>query len=189
MKIFRFFLDTTPSNAQEQLDSTMKVLHETVLLITKRPFFIPDFTKDCKAQLCYAVKIDRLGRSIHPQFSHRYYNPHYIALGVHFIARDLFQELKSQNKPTEIAVGFDNAVAISEAGKVDLMDDTLHEYTIDSEMFLTIDHQISRISSYYTLKQGDILLFPVDSEEFGVNIDNHITLLMQNQEVMSFNLK
>ena len=198
MKIFRFFSNISSSESLQMPDWTMKVLPDTAMLIQKRPFFIPDFTEDCKVQLCYAVRINRLGRSIHEKFSHRYYDASAITLGVHFVARDLWIQLQAQGKPVDTAVGFDNAVAVSEI-RTDYFDETssvglkidedLYSYPVDGNLLACINKQIEAISSFYTLKQGDILLFPVAMEELPVAIDNHLSLYMNEHEVLSFNVK
>ncbi|EJW95300.1 2-hydroxyhepta-2,4-diene-1,7-dioate isomerase, fumarylacetoacetate hydrolase family protein, partial [gut metagenome] len=76
MKIFRL-LSPLPS---------VLTVPDTALLIQKRPFFIPDFTQDCRAQLCAVIRITRLGRSIGERFVPRYYQAEQISLGVHFVA-------------------------------------------------------------------------------------------------------
>ena len=196
MKIFRFFSNIDLSSTLENMP--FQVLPDTALLIQKRPFFIPDFTEDCKVQFCYAVRINRLGRSIHEKFAHRYYDASAITLGVHFVACDLLASLQASGKPWDVAVGFDNAVAVSEHKATDFLnadEATLQiqevplKSAVNRDLPRLIDQQIARISAYYTLKQGDILLFPVEVDAQQVEIDNHISLFLDSEEVLSFNVK
>lgn len=198
MKIFRFFLHTSADGDLQNNDITVKVLPDTAMLIQKRPFFIPDFTKECKVQLCYAVRINRLGRSIHAKFANRYYDAHEIMLGAHFIARDLLDNLKKEGKPYDIAVGFDNAVVLSESYNENLsdqakamieIDSNLYQYPFDLNIYALVDQQIAEISEFYTLKQGDILLIPVSPEEHQVEIDNRVSLYLNDKKLTSFNVK
>ena len=197
MKIFRIF-PNIKSSGKDNLSITLRVLPDTALLIQKRPFFIPDFTNDCQVQLCYVVRINRLGRSIHAKFAHRYYDMQALTLGAHFIAADLFEILKKEGKPCDIAVGFDNAVAVSEVHYEKLLQSSaiaitiassVNSYVVNREIPKMIDSIIAYISSFYTLKQGDLLLIPVSSEKYGVAIDNHISLTADDQELLSFNVK
>lgn len=198
MKIFRFFLQTFSNSDLPNQDITVKVLPDTAMLIQKRPFFIPDFTKECKVQLCYAVRINRLGRSIHAKFANRYYDANEIMLGAHFIARDLLDNLKKELKPYDIAVGFDNAVVLSESYREAMsdkasvrieIDSKLHQYPFDLNIYSLVDQQIAAVSEFYTLKQGDILLIPVSLEEHQVEIDNKVSLYLDDKKLLSFNVK
>lgn len=198
MKIFRLIPDN--KNLEESFDKEipLQVLPDTALLIQKRPFFIPDFTQNCTAQICCALRINRLGRSINERFAHRYYDADAVTLGVHFVARDLYQQLKSEGKPCDIAVGFDNAVAVSEKKTSHFVSartatlnvaGTTYTAAIRPELFKVMDQQISNISSYYTLKQGDLILFPLAVDEVQVQIDNHVTMSLDDDEVLAFNVK
>lgn len=198
MKIFRFFLHTSADGDLQNNDITVKVLPDTAMLIQKRPFFIPDFTQECKVQLCYAVRINRLGRSIHAKFANRYYTANEIMLGAHFVARDLLEKLKKECKPYDIAVGFDNAVVLSESYNEDLsdkpkarieIDSNLYQYPFDLNLYALVDQLIAEISEFYTLKQGDILLIPVSPEEHQVEIDNRVSLCLNDKKLTSFNVK
>lgn len=198
MKIFRFFSGNASDEATGNNDMIIKVLPDTALLIQKRPFFIPDFTQDCRVQMCYAVRINRLGRSIHEKFAHRYYDEKAITLGVHFVANDLMEKLIRAHRPYDLAVGFDNAVAVSESHVEGFMEskeismqlnDERVTCPVDKSLTGLIDQQIAQISSYYTLKQGDILLYPVALSAHSVVIDTRVSLFMDEQELLAFNVK
>lgn len=199
MKIFRFFPHNKTANDTLYNDVDVTTIPDTALLIQKRPFFIPDFTKQCMAQLVCCIRINRLGRSINQRFAHRYYNVNDITLGVHFIAHDLLEQLQHENRPWELAIGFDNAVVVAEK-KCDtlteqmrtdlLLNDVTYTCQFETKPLLeAIDKQIERISEFYTMRQGDILLMPLDMEEQPVHIDDNIKLSLNNTHLVSFNIK
>lgn len=199
MKIFRLFADNIykESSFEEQLP--VVCLPDTALLVLKQPFFVPDFTQKCMAQLCLAVRINRLGRSIHRRFAHRYYAVGDCTLAAHFVARDLLERLQGQGLPWDRAVGFDNAVAVAEQCPHDMpvpaaaslrLNDTSFEVALDWEKLThAIDAQVAQISEYYTLRQGDLLLLPLPIRECEVQIDDRLTLLVDQEELLAFNVK
>lgn len=199
MKIFRFFPHNKTANDTLYNDVDVTTIPDTALLIQKRPFFIPDFTKQCMAQLVCCIRINRLGRSISRRFADRYYNANDITLGVHFIANDLLEQLQREGRPWELAIGFDNAVVVAEK-KCDtlteqmraelLLNDTTHTCQFEVKPLLeAFDAQIERISEFYTMRQGDILLMPLNIEELQVNIDDNIKLSLNDVHLASFNIK
>ena len=178
---------------------SIATLPDTAMLIQKRPFFIPDYTQQCMVQLCVCVRINRLGRSIHEQFAQRYYDSQKVALGCHFVARDLLNTLSANHQPWDKAIGFDNAVVVAEkpcnfSSEETLVSMRINDTTFNTQLCITqllpiINKQIAHISSYYTLRQGDILLFPLKIEEKQVYIDNRITLSANDEDIVQFNVK
>ena len=173
---------------------------DTALLIRQRPFFLPDFCeKICTTQLCICARINRLGRSINIRFAHRYYDANDFTLGVHFVARNLLNQLLQTGQPIDPAVGFDNAVAVAEE-KANLNNDNLQcEIKLDNEvhrvqmnlkqMQAAIDNEIARISQFYTLRQGDLLLLPLPIEELPVKIGNKLCLSLNEKHLLTFDVK
>lgn len=199
MKIFRFFTD---NKCKDDALYSIKVatIPDTALLIQKRPFFIPDFTQHCTAQPCFCVRINRLGRSIAKRFANRYYATSEVTLAVHFVASDLLNTLLTKQQPWDMAIGFDNAVAVAETKIPLLCEETLAGIKINDDEVSAIingqqyldlaDEQIERISEHYTLRQGDLLLLPLPIEPPIVHIDNRLALTIGNsQEVLAFNIK
>lgn len=199
MKIFRFFSNNIKDQSTFYNNMSIVTIPDTALLIQKRPFFIPDFTNHCMVQLCACVRINRLGRSIHEHFAERYYDANKIAIGTHFVARDLLNKLVEQHFPWDKAVGFDNAVVVAESpcnmteGENETcmtIGDRTYKTTISkNELLPIINHQIAHISLFYTLKQGDILIFPLKLQEQQVYIDEHVALSINNETILQFNIK
>ena len=57
---------------------------DSALLKDGKPFFIPDFTKQCDYEVELVVRICRLGKNISPRFAHRYYDA--VTVGIDFTA-------------------------------------------------------------------------------------------------------
>lgn len=195
MKIIRLY----PSNETEA-SYRSSCLPDTSLLIRQRPFFIPDFTNDCAVQLCAAVRIERLGRSISSRFASRYYHSERICLGVHFTARDLLNRLRRASLPADEAIAFDDCVAISES-EVDCREDASKtillrvgekEITTTADVnhiLTTLNNEIARFSEHYTLRQGDWILLPLTEEEVKAEIDERLVVTVGDSQILAFNIK
>lgn len=199
MKIFRIYNLPSDPTTDNIGNRAIACIPDTAILIHKRPFFIPDFAENCRAQLCAGIRINRLGRSIHTQFAHRYYCADEICLSIHFEAANLLQELKRKGLPWDKAVGFDNAVAMAEKGIGQIDEQTKVEIRINNKARQVLPdwkklHQdtielIAKISQFYTLRQGDILLLPLPVESQEVHIDDRICLYSNETEMLAFNIK
>lgn len=178
---------------------SLRLLPDTAVLGTKCPFFVPDFATQCRATLCAALRVSRLGRSIHPQFASRYYDS--LTAALHFTAHPLFERLMADGLPADRACGFDGALALGcwEADASDALEAGTELVArlggqTAAKMLApaaeTADAALSAVSRYYTLRQGDILLLPVAAADaFPVAIDDHIDLLLGGEPVLSFNVK
>jgi len=130
-------------------------------------FFYPDFSKNIHYECEIIVKISRMGKHIKEKFAHKYYDQ--IGLGIDFTARDIQKEAKEAGLPWEKAKAFDQSAAISsqfinktELNLADLRFQLdLNGKTVQSgssaDMIFNIDHLISYVSSFITLKTGDLL--------------------------------
>lgn len=140
---------------------------DTAVLPPKQAFYIPDFTKDLHYEVEVLVKINRVGKHIDAKFAHKYYNE--IGLGIDFTARDIQQKMKEKGLPWEKAKAFDNSAVVGEfVNKENFlsMDDipfslqkngeTVQEGNT-SHMLWKIDELIAYISTYFSLKTGDII--------------------------------
>lgn len=140
---------------------------DTAVLPPKQAFYIPDFTKDLHYEVEVLVKINRVGKHIDAKFAHKYYNE--IGLGIDFTARDIQQKMKEKGLPWEKAKAFDNSAVVGEfVSKEDFLSmdeipfslqkngETVQEGNT-SHMLWKIDALIAYISTYFSLKTGDII--------------------------------
>lgn len=173
---------------------------DTSVLLKKQPFFIPDFSDDVHYEVEVLVKINKIGKHIQEKFAHKYYDE--IGLGIDFTARDLQQKLKDKGLPWEKAKGFDGATVIGDKwfDKKDLpaldnLDFSLkkNEETVQvantSLMLWKIDELIAYISTYFTLKIGDIIFTGTPSGVGKVFPDDRLTGFLNNQKIFSIKVK
>jgi 2-keto-4-pentenoate hydratase/2-oxohepta-3-ene-1,7-dioic acid hydratase in catechol pathway len=140
---------------------------DTAFLPQKSPFYIPEFSQEIHYEIEVLVKISKHGKHIDEQFAHRYYDE--IGLGIDFTARDLQRELMSKGLPWEKCKGFDGSAAVGDfiskseyASMNDIpfslkKNNEIVQQSNTSDMLFQIDTLISYISTYFTLKQGDII--------------------------------
>ena len=197
MKIFRSFPLPGQSCASDT-NSPVASIPDTALLVQKRPFFIPDFTRQCMLTLCGCIRVNRLGRSIHRQFAHRYYDGSECLLAVHFTAADLLEKLREASSPWDLAIGFDNAVCVSKpftpatdelAIKLQVGERTVQGTVNLPGLRTAADAMIETLSEYYTMRQGDLLLLPLGLDDVQVQIDDRLTLMAGGNDVLTFNIK
>ena len=140
---------------------------DTSIILKKQPFFIPDFSNDIHHEVEVIVKINRVGKYISKEFAHKYYDK--IGLGIDFTARDIQQNQKQFGLPWEKAKAFDGSELIGKWVNKTSFDDIndinfslmknneLVQQGNTSQMLWDIDSIIAYVSSFFTLKIGDII--------------------------------
>lgn len=139
----------------------------TALLLNNRPFYHPDFSQDIHHEVELVLRICKNGRSVAPEFAHRYYDA--VAIGIDFTARDLQDRLKKKGHPWEIAKGFDRSaplsrfVTLEELGKRGDLRIALRkngeivQEGSTNDLIFDFDTLICAISRYFTLHKGDMI--------------------------------
>lgn len=140
---------------------------DTSIILKKQPFFIPDFSNDIHYEVEVIVKINRVGKYISKEFAHKYYDK--IGLGIDFTARDIQQNQKKFGLPWEKAKAFDGSALIGKWVNKTSFDDIndinfslmknneLVQQGNTSQMLWDIDSIIAYVSSFFSLKIGDII--------------------------------
>ena len=172
---------------------------DSALVISNRPFFYPEFSKDVHHELEVVIRISRLGRSIEERYAGRYFNE--VGLGVDFTARDLQAEQKKKGLPWEIAKGFDYSAPISEFFPVEKYKD-LHNlsFRLDvngktvqdgstSLMIFSFEKIISYVSRFMTLKTGDLIFTGTPAGVGPVAIDDRLEAYLEGEKMMDFPVK
>ena len=172
---------------------------ETSIIQKNQPFFIPDFSNEIHHEVELIVKINKLGKSISPKFSHKYYDE--ISLGIDFTARDLQNNLKLNSLPWEKCKSFDGSALIGKWINKDNFNDindinfqlTKNDKIIQkgnsSEMIWNIDELISEISRFFTLKIGDIIFTGTPKGVGKVNIDDFLLGSIEGEQLFSIKIK
>jgi 2-keto-4-pentenoate hydratase/2-oxohepta-3-ene-1,7-dioic acid hydratase in catechol pathway len=172
---------------------------DSALVISNRPFFYPEFSKDVHHELEVVIRISRLGRSIEERYAGRYFNE--VALGVDFTARDLQAEQKKKGLPWEIAKGFDYSAPISKffpvkkykdlhnlSFRLDLNGKTVQDGST-SLMIFSFEKIISYVSRYMTLKTGDLIFTGTPAGVGPVAINDRLEAYLEGEKVMDFPVK
>ena len=172
---------------------------ETSIIHKKQPFFIPNYSNNIQFEVEIIVQISRLGRSISPQFSHKYYNE--IGLGIDFTARDIQNDLKKNGLPWEKAKGFDGSAQISKEfiNKKSLkledinfslnLNNSLMQKGNSNNMIFSFDQIISYISKYFTLRAGDLIYTGTPSGVGKVEIGDSLSCFINGREMLKVNIK
>ena len=140
---------------------------DTALLRPGKPFFVPTNMGRIDYETEVIIRFCKAGKSIEPQFAHRYYDA--VSIGIDFTARDMQADMKAKGRPWDIAKGFDQSAVIGEWIPKEQLPDiqNLHfsmkkngqqvQSGHTADMLYTVDDIIAYISQFYTIHTGDIL--------------------------------
>ena len=170
-------------NSKKEDDPVIFLKPDTSVIQKKQPFFIPEFSSDIHYEVEIILKFNRVGKHIEPKFSKKYFDK--VSLGIDFTARDLQRKFKENGLPWDIAKGFDNSAMIGDWLSVDLFDDIdninfrlekngeIVQKSNSSNMIWNIDQLISKASTFFTIKIGDIM-FTGTPEGVGRVVENDL---------------
>jgi 2-keto-4-pentenoate hydratase/2-oxohepta-3-ene-1,7-dioic acid hydratase in catechol pathway len=172
---------------------------DTALLTKNAPFYYPDFTSDLHYECEILVKISKAGKNIQAEFAGNYYSE--IGLGIDFTARDLQQQCKEKSLPWEIAKAFDNSAVVSEVfldkTSVEIenlafslfKNNELVQHGNSSDMLFSIDQIIAYVSTFVTLKTGDIIFTGTPAGVGPVNIGDNLVGKIGENILFDFEIK
>lgn len=205
MKIFAVGMNYAQHN--KELDGTL-YKPETPVIFTKadsallkdrKPFFIPDHLGQIDYEAELVVRICKLGKTVPERFAHRYYDA--VTVGIDFTARELQKKLREAGQPWDLCKGFDGAAALGEwVSKEKFRDVQAMHFHLDingktvqegrtSDMIFSIDHIVSYISQFFTLKTGDIIYTGTPVGVGPVHIDDHLEGYVEDRKVLELNCK
>ena len=172
---------------------------DTALLRDNEPFYYPDFSKDIHYECEIVVKINKVGKNIQENFAHKYYEQ--ITLGIDFTARDLQSECKAKGLPWEIAKAFEHSAPLSnqfidkqslDMGAIefhlDLNGKTVQKGNTGDWIF-HIDRIIAYVSTFMTLKTGDLIFTGTPAGVGGVRIGDRLEGYIGAQKMFDFEIK
>lgn len=205
MKIFAVGMNYAQHN--KELDGTLykpetpviSTKADSALLKDRKPFFIPDHLGQIDYEAELVVRICKLGKTVPERFAHRYYDA--VTVGIDFTARELQKKLREAGQPWDLCKGFDGAAALGEwVSKEKFRDVQAMHFHLDingqtvqegrtSDMIFSIDHIVSYISQFFTLKTGDIIYTGTPVGVGPVHIDDHLEGWVEERKVLEFNCK
>lgn len=164
------------------------------------PFFYPDFSEDVQHELELVVRIDKLGKCIRPEFAHKYYNS--VALGIDFTARDIQRGFKERSMPWLISKGFDGSAVVGPFVKLEDLGKSINDLNFDlkingetrqegnsRDMIFDVDHLISYVSRFITLRTGDLIYTGTPAGVGPVKIGDHLVGTLEGRELLSLDIK
>lgn len=184
---------------EKPTDPVIFIKPDSAVLKNQHDFYIPEFSNDVHYEVELLVKIGKVGKSIDTKFAHKYYNE--IGLGIDFTARDLQSKLKEKGLPWEKAKGFDGAAVIgkwipkSELGDINNIDfslkknDAFVQKANTSLMLWKVDELISYISTYFTLKTGDVIFTGTPAGVGKVNPEDYLEGFINEEKMFSLKVK
>lgn len=172
---------------------------DSAILQKRNAFYLPGFSNDVHYEVELVIRIKRMAKHVQKQFAHKYYDE--IGLGIDFTARDLQTELKKKGLPWEKAKAFDGSCVVGnfiEKKNFDNVNNVSFRLEKNGEvvqqgnnadMIFNIDSLIAHISTYFTLKIGD-LIFTGTPEGVGpVKAGDHLVGYLENEKSFSLNIK
>ena len=180
-------------------DPVLFLKPDSSIILNNKPFFIPDFSQNINYELELIIKISRLGKHIQEKFSHKYYD--FIGLGIDFTARDLQTNLKSKGLPWEKSKAFDGSCFISKWINIsDFNDINNLNFNLDKNgktvqktnsklMLWKIDELISYISTFFTLKIGDVIFTGTPAGVGKVSIGDNLEGFIEGNKIFNLNIK
>ncbi len=172
---------------------------ETALIRAGLPFFYPDFSNDIHYEVEFVVRICKLGKHIQEKFAHKYYKE--FSVGIDFTARDLQEKCKKNGLPWEISKAFDASAPVGEfVNKSEFKDFNDIDFSLEINgntvqkgntgmMIFSIDKIISYVSSFVTLKIGDLIFTGTPAGVGPVNKGDKLTAYLQNKQLLEVNVR
>jgi acylpyruvate hydrolase len=172
---------------------------DSALLINNNPFFLPDFSNEIHYEAEIVLKISRLGKNIQKQFAGRYYNS--LGVGIDFTARDLQDACKKAGHPWEIAKAFDQSAAIGRfIPLASVPDASAIKFRLDingttvqngntKEMIFSFNDIIAYVSTFVTLKTGDLIFTGTPAGVGPVKNGDHLVASVEGQILLDFNIR
>ncbi len=171
---------------------------DTAILKNNAPFYIPSFTNDIHHEIEVVIRINKVGKTIQPQFAHKYYSE--FTLGVDFTARTLQNELKIKGLPWELAKAFDHSAVVGNFMKKEnfnlnaldfklLKNNEIVQTGNTNDMLFKIDEIIAFVSQYFTLKIGDLIFTGTPAGVGPVAIGDKLIGKLADVEMFNFEVK
>ncbi|MCY7329772.1 MAG: fumarylacetoacetate hydrolase family protein [Saprospiraceae bacterium] len=171
----------------------------SALMVANKPLYYPEFTKDLHYEGEIVLRVCKNGRSIQPEFAHRYYDA--VGFGIDFTARDLQDQLKKKGHPWEIAKGFDRSAPLSRFIPLTELDNAqdIHfqlkkngEVVQDGhtrDLIFPFDTLICHISRYFTLFRGDYIFTGTPAGVGPVQIGDVLEGWIEGKEMMQCEIR
>ncbi len=172
---------------------------DTSLIIRNRPFFYPGFSDEIHYETEIVLKINRLGKNISKKFAHRYYKE--MTVGIDLTARDIQRECKKHGHPWEIAKAFEGSAPLGKFVNKERFGDIynlnfglqingdVRQSGNTKDLIFDFEDLISYISSFFTLKMGDLIFTGTPAGVGPVQIEDRLTAYIEDRILLDFRIK
>ena len=184
----------------EQENPVIFMKPDSSILRNRRPFFLPYFSDRIEYETELVVRISRLGKSIEAKFADRYWDA--VTLGIDFTARDLQQEYRAKGLPWELCKGFDSSAVVGDWIEKENLAKDLQElnFRLDidgktvqqgytGDMIFSVGKIIEYVSSFCTLKTGDLIFTGTPVGVGPVHIGEHLQGYLEDKNVLDFHIR
>ena len=159
------------SNIDNMVQMVLKC--DSSILVNRKPFFIPDWSKDMRMTPCAVLRVSRMGKNIGEKFASRYYDA--VAPGLNICAADILAQGDGVK-----AWAFDYSLPL---GK--FMD--LSQWQKDTIM--SFDEAIHRVSEIMTIRQGDLIFVDCNVASRPLVKEEVIVVNQEEQELLYCKIK
>ena len=173
---------------------------DSALLQKNSPFYYPDFSNEIHYETEIVVRIDKIGKSISPEYSNLHYSE--IALGLDLTARDIQRYEIENSLPWTLSKAFDYSAPISKFFPISDFSNNIQDINFKlyknnelvqnsntSDMIFTIDYLISYISQFISLKVGDLIFTGTPPGVGEIKIGDKLQGYIENNKVLECEIK
>lgn len=172
---------------------------DTALVKEGSDIYLPEFSNEIHFECEVVIKINKAGKFIQKEFARNYYSE--ISLGLDLTARDLQTKCKEKGLPWEIAKAFDNSAPISSKwisiSDINLSDinfqffqnGELKQNGFTKDMIFSVDELISYVSTFITLKTGDLIYTGTPAGVGPIQIGDKLEGNLNGNKLFEFTVK
>lgn len=146
-----------------ETDNTLRLIADSAIGRNLQPWFLPDSGENWRGRFALGFRVGKLGKNVPPKFAPR-----------HFDAMTL--------------------IWVPEADRFDCLD--FMDGAVVCGKWLPIEQLpdraadlLAKTSAWSTMKTGDIIAYTLPVPATPININQHISNTLNNEEVLNFNIK
>ncbi len=196
--IGRNYVDHIKELSNDRPSEPVVFIKPDTALLDSTTFYYPRFSKDVHYELELVFRIGKIGKNIEAKFAHKYIDAY--GLGIDFTARDVQSKLKDKGLPWEKAKAFNGSAFISDLKSFDssILDQPIHfhlelnDQTVQSGdsslMIWNVAELIQDVSTYFTLKTGDIIFTGTPAGVGPVQIGDKLSGFLSSEKLFDLTI-
>lgn len=196
--IGRNYVDHIKELSNDRPSEPVVFIKPDTALLDSTTFYYPRFSKDVHYELELVFRIGKIGKNIEAKFAHKYIDAY--GLGIDFTARDVQSKLKDKGLPWEKAKAFNGSAFISDFKSFDssILDQPIHfhlelnDQTVQSGdsslMIWNVAELIQDVSTYFTLKTGDIIFTGTPAGVGPVQIGDKLSGFLSSEKLFDLTI-